>query len=105
MDPKLWSAAKRREDTNTAKAVGRINFSLLRKTPLNISSSEIGDTMMIANKPLVKNELNRFCDVATPKIKFEKYNMPYDKNMFKITTKRTIPIKSREKRFEMSSPT
>ena len=72
MEPKLWSEANNREDINTAKVVGMTICNLLRKTPLKISSSEIGDTMIVAIRPPSKNELKIFLDWTMPKTKFEK---------------------------------
>jgi hypothetical protein len=66
--------------------VGTINFNLFRKTPLNINSSEIGETSIVANRPVVRNELNKFPFDTIFKTNSEKYSIPYEKNMFNITT-------------------
>jgi hypothetical protein len=86
-----------------ANVVGTISLNLFRKTPLNISSSEIGETKTLAIRFVVKNELNKFLEVTMFKIKSEKYNMPYDKNMFKITIKRIILIEFGENADRISS--
>ena len=49
--PKGCKEANSNEEINIANSVGTINFNLLSKTPLNINSSEIGETKMVAIKP------------------------------------------------------
>ena len=50
---------------------------------------------MVVIKLPVKKELNRLIDREISKIKFEKYNIPYEKNMFSITIP-TISFKRSE---------
>ena len=58
---------------------------------------------MVAIRLPVKNELNRFSDWAISKTEFEKYNIPYEKNMFKTTTARVVFRTSGEKTSMTSS--
>lgn len=103
MDPNPCRDANNRDDTNIANVVGMINRNLLRKTPLKINSSEIGEIIMVANRLPDINELKRFPDGTMPKTKFERYNIPYDRNMFRITTKKINLSVSNEKALEISS--
>jgi hypothetical protein len=60
------------------------------KTPLKISSSEIGEMNIVAISPPVKNELNRLNEGAIFKTKSDRYSIPYDRNIFSTTTTRMI---------------
>ncbi len=53
---------------------------------------------MVAIKLVVKNECDaKFKDDTLLKIKSEKYSIPYEKNMFKITIANTVLIIFKEK--------
>lgn len=98
MLPKVWSDANNKDDTSTANRGGMINCNLFKKTPLNSNSSTIGETIMVAIKLVVKNECDaKFKDDTLLKIKSEKYSIPYEKNMFKITIANTVLIIFKEK--------
>lgn len=103
MLPKPCRDAKRSEEIKTANVVGTISFNLFRKTPLNISSSEIGETTIVARKLNGRNVLNALNEFTPFKMKSQKYNIPYEKNMFKQTITRTDFIISLENRLEISS--
>lgn len=103
MLPKPCRDANRSEEIKTANVVGTISFNLFRKTPLNISSSEIGETTIVARKLNGRNVLNALNEFTPFKMKSQKYNIPYEKNMFKQTITRTDFIISLENRLEISS--
>ena len=54
IEPKVWREANNREVIKIANFVGTNNFNLFNITPLNISSSQIGDMTMIAMTPKAK---------------------------------------------------
>ena len=58
---------------------------------------------IVVIKVPVKNELNRLTDGTIPRIKFDKYNIPYEKNMFKTTTARVVFRISGEKTSRISN--
>ena len=58
---------------------------------------------IVAIRLPVKNELNRLNDGTIPKMKSERYSIPYEKNIFKITTKRISFKISGEKTSRMST--
>lgn len=109
MEPKLCKAANNREVITIANFVGTNKFILFNITPLKINSSLIGETTIIAITPNAKlKELFKYIEEIGKltkkfklgkaiKIKFARYKKPYDKNMFKITTKRMDFIESFKK--------
>lgn len=60
---------------------------------------------IVVIKVPVKNELNALPDGTISRMEFDKYNIPYEKNMFKTTTARIILRISCEKTSTTSSLT
>jgi hypothetical protein len=58
---------------------------------------------IVAIKLPVKKELNRLTEGTKSRIEFDKYSIPYEKNMFKMTTARTVLRISGEKASSISS--
>lgn len=110
--PYEWSIANNREEIKIANTVGRIIFSLFKITPLKINSSDNGEIRTVAKK-LQTSELARYSEDKWNltkedksgnrfKIKFERYNIPYEKKMFRTTTIRIYLNKSLEKTSKIS---
>ena len=60
---------------------------------------------IVAIKLPVKKELNRLTEGTKSRMEFDKYSIPYEKNMFKMTTPRTVLRISGEKASGISSLT
>lgn len=102
MLPNPCRDAKISDEINIANVVGTISFNLFRKTPLKISSSEIGEMIIVARKLNGRNVLNALNEFTPFKMKSQKYNIPYEINMFKQTITRTDFRISFENRLEIS---
>ena len=80
-----------------ANDVGTINLSLFKKTPLNNSSSHIGEMTTVENNPaipvneVIANIENKGADIndLNPGIyssaKIDRYNIPYEKKTLTMT--------------------
>lgn len=94
MLPKLCNEQNKREDMSIANTGGAQFFNLFNNTPLNINSSDIGETITVEKNPPTKDIVGTEKLTKNPKdgklLKrpLDKYNIPYEKKMFRKTINR-----------------